>query len=236
MRLLDSARFAWIWLSLKVLWQTPPGCAPQFPTDPWRSTALFSSIHAVPAMSRCSHGVSSANSFRNMAALTAPPQRPPELTISAMFERMFSLYSSSSGRRQNFSPAFSSGAIEAFVHFFVVGKDSGVHIAERDHNRAGQRGGIDQMGATELAGVAEPVGEHQPAFGVGIDNLDRLAGHGDLYVAGLLRLARRHILRGANNRRDSHLRFEQRNAPAWRRSWRRRRPCHISSFPCHRRV
>src|SRR5450755_1505702 len=77
------------------------------PDGPFAIHGLLSSIHAVPAMSRCSHGVSSANSFRNIAALTAPPQRPPELTISAMLELMFSLYSSSSGSRQNFSPAFS---------------------------------------------------------------------------------------------------------------------------------
>src|ERR1700758_3750266 len=53
------------------------------PDGPFAIQGLASSVHAVPAMSRCSQGVSSANSFRNIAAVTAPPQRPPELTMSA---------------------------------------------------------------------------------------------------------------------------------------------------------
>src|ERR1700704_6661129 len=76
------------------------------PDGPLAIHGLASSIHAVPAMSRWIQGVSSANSFRNMAALMAPPQRPPELTMSAILERMFSLYSSSRGTRHIFSPAF----------------------------------------------------------------------------------------------------------------------------------
>ena len=38
-----------------------------------------SSSQAVPAISRCTQGVSPANSRRNQAALIAPPQRPPML-------------------------------------------------------------------------------------------------------------------------------------------------------------
>src|ERR1700677_2510159 len=75
------------------------------PDGPLAIHGLFSSIHAVPAISRWIQGVSSANSLRNMAAKIAPPQRLPELTISAMFDLRFSLYSSSSGRRHIFSPA-----------------------------------------------------------------------------------------------------------------------------------
>src|SRR5205085_10435408 len=77
------------------------------PDGPLAIHGLLSTIQAVPAISRCSQGVPSANSFRNIAAVPAPPQRPPELTISAMLERMLSLYSSSSGRRHIFSPALS---------------------------------------------------------------------------------------------------------------------------------
>src|SRR5208282_4703971 len=56
------------------------------PDGPLAIHGLFSSIHAVPAMSRWIQGVSSANSFRNIAAEMAPPQRPPEFTMSAMFD------------------------------------------------------------------------------------------------------------------------------------------------------
>src|SRR5437868_10236132 len=74
------------------------------PDGPLAIQLLFSSIQAVPAMSRCSQGVSSTNSFRKTAAVLAPPQRPPVFMMSAMLERIWSRYSASSGRRQNFSP------------------------------------------------------------------------------------------------------------------------------------
>ena len=117
--------------------------------------------------------------------------------MSAMLERMISLYSSSSGMRHIFSPAVVERLAEAVVHGFVVGEDAGIDRAERDHDRAGERGGVDQVSAAELARVEQTVGQDQAAFGVGVDDLDGLAGHGDLHVARLLRLARRHIFRGA---------------------------------------
>lgn len=43
------------------------------PGRPLARNGLPSSSQAVPAISRCTHGVGSANSFRNMAAVTAPP-------------------------------------------------------------------------------------------------------------------------------------------------------------------
>src|SRR6266404_8653154 len=74
------------------------------PLGPLAIQLLFSSIHATPAMSRWIHGVSSTNSFRNIAAVTAPPQRPPELTMSAMPLLIISWYSWSTGSRHIFSP------------------------------------------------------------------------------------------------------------------------------------
>src|SRR5262249_34508539 len=75
------------------------------PDGPLAIHGLLSSSHAVPAMSRCIHGVSPTNSFRNMAAVVAPPQRPPVVLMSAMSDLIISLYSSSAGRRHIFSPA-----------------------------------------------------------------------------------------------------------------------------------
>ncbi len=61
-------------------------------------------------MSRWIHGVSSANSFRNAAAVLAPPHRPPVFMRSAMAERVISRYSSFTGKRHIFSPDFASVA------------------------------------------------------------------------------------------------------------------------------
>ena len=103
------------------------------------------------------------------------------------------------------------GVGEAVVHLVVAGEDSGIHVAERNHDGSGEGGGIDQMGAAELAGVAESVGENEAAFGIGVDDLDRLAGHGDLHVAGLLRFAGGHVFGGADDGGDLHFRLEQRD-------------------------
>src|SRR5580700_4810723 len=53
------------------------------PDGPSAINGLLSSSHAVPAISRCTQGVGSANSFKNIAAVTAPPQRPPTFARSA---------------------------------------------------------------------------------------------------------------------------------------------------------
>ena len=67
------------------------------------------------------------------------------------------------------------------------------------------------MRAAELAGVAEAIGEHQAAFGIGVDDLNRFAGHGDLHVAWLLRLAGGHVFGGEDNRCDLHFWLKERD-------------------------
>src|SRR3954470_10580276 len=74
------------------------------PLGPFAIQGLSVSIQAVPAMSRWIQGVSSTNSLRNIAAVTAPPQRPPEFMMSAMEDLIISEYSASTGRRHIFSP------------------------------------------------------------------------------------------------------------------------------------
>src|SRR5580704_10891734 len=101
------------------------------------------------------------------------------------------------------------GTTKALVHFVVIREYAGVHIAECDDDCASQRGRIDQMSASQLAGIEEAVREHQSAFSVGVDNLNGFAGHGNLYVAGLLRLPRRHVFSGADNRDNPNLGFQQ---------------------------
>ena len=131
----------------------------------------------------------------------APPQRPPVFLMSAMLLLMSSWYSTSTGSRHIFSPARCERAAEALPHGVVVGEDAGVDVTERDHAGAGEGGGVHQVGGAELAGVVEAVGEHQAAFGVGVDDLDGFAGHGDLHVAGLLRFAGGHVFARRKRRR-----------------------------------
>ena len=54
------------------------------PEGPLASHGTLSSCQATPAMSRWIHGVSPTNSLRNIAAVMAPPQRPPVFLMSAM--------------------------------------------------------------------------------------------------------------------------------------------------------
>ncbi len=74
-----------------------------------------------------------------------------------------------------------------------------MHAGKSDLDRAGQRGGVNQMRAAEFAGVENAVGEDHAAFGVGVDHFDGLAGHGDLHVAGLLRASAGHIFGRGND-------------------------------------
>src|ERR1700678_486005 len=83
------------------------------PDGPLAIQGFASSDQAKPAISRWIHGVSSANSFKNIAAVIAPPQRlPPVFMMSAMLDLMNSLYSSSTGRRQKRSPEICSASLK----------------------------------------------------------------------------------------------------------------------------
>ena len=58
----------------------------------------------------------------------------------------------------------------------VVGERAAVEHAESDDAGAGEGCRVDEVGCAELAGVGESVGENQAAFGVGVDDVDGLAG------------------------------------------------------------
>ena len=81
----------------------------------------------------------------------------------------------------------------------VVGEQARVGAAERDDHRAGQRRQVDQPLGAEVDRVGEAVGQHEPALGVGVVDLDRHAGLGAHDVAGLDRAARR---AGSRSRRS----------------------------------
>ena len=73
------------------------------------------------------------------------------------------------------------------------------------------------MGCAQLTRVGQPIGQHKPAFGVGVNDFDgfsRLIGgkrHRGLHVAGFLRGAGGHVFRGANDGDHAHARLEQRD-------------------------
>ena len=66
--------------------------------------SVFGEPIAVPAMSRCAHGVSLTKRCRNCAAVIEPPLRPPVFFMSANCESISLSYSGPSGMRQTRSP------------------------------------------------------------------------------------------------------------------------------------
>ncbi len=111
--------------------------------------------------------------------------------------------------RHIFSPVRMVECGELLGEILVVGEDSDVVIAEGDDDGAGEGCGVDEVGGSELAGVAETVGEDEAAFGVGVDDLDGFAVHGELHVAGLLGLGVGHVLAAAEDGDDAQVGLEQ---------------------------
>ena len=67
------------------------------------------------------------------------------------------------------------------------------------------------MSGAQFARVANAISKNQPAFGVGIDNLNRFSRHGHLHIARLLRASTRHVFRGGNHGDHRHAGFQRRN-------------------------
>ena len=89
--------------------------------------------------------------------------------------------------------------MELIGELVVVGEQTGVLLAERDHDGAGQRREIDDEARLEaLLRVPEHVGEHEAALGVGVQVLDRLARHRGDDVARPDGRSRRHVLDDAD--------------------------------------
>ena len=83
-----------------------------------------------------------------------------------------------------------AGLRQPLGELVVVGEQAGIFLPERDDDRAGQRREIDHEFRLEaLVDVVQHVGQHEPAFGVGVDDLDGLPRHGVDDVARPLRLA-----------------------------------------------
>ena len=88
----------------------------------------------------------------NHAPVLAPPPLPlPVLRMSAMLLLIISSYSSSMGMGHIFSPAAFALSRKLIEILARRAERAHVHVGQRHFDRAGQRGGVDQMRAAELA-------------------------------------------------------------------------------------
>ena len=189
-------------------------------------------------MSRCAHGTSPAKRCRNSAAvMRAGPAvggGVDDVGVAALDQLRVV-------RVQRHAPDELARALRRRRAIsprpgVVVGEQARVGAAERDDDRAGQRREVDEALGAEVERVGEAVGQHEPALGVGVVDLDRHAGLGAHDVAGLHRVRRR---AGSRSRRSRPRRG--RAAPARRsrrrpRARRRRRTCRTSSRASSRRA
>jgi hypothetical protein len=100
-------------------------------------------------------------------------------------------------------PARLSGGNDLVPPPVVVGEDARVEVAEGELHRAGQRGEVEDVRRAVLTGVPERVGEDEPAFRVGVRDLDRLAVRRREDVAGPVGVAAGHVLAGRDDRDDT---------------------------------
>ena len=104
-----------------------------------------------------------------------------------------------------------------------------MQVTERGHDGAGQRGDVDHVGRAQRAGVVQAVRQHQPALGVGVVDLDRLAVRGPDDVIGLEGGLADHVLGRADHRHD--LDRKAKLGDGTRRLEHRRRARHVELHP-----
>ena len=99
-------------------------------------------------------------------------------------------------------PAQFRAGRQPFGKGVIIGEQAG-HLAAKGHGaRAGEGGDVHHGGGRpHLLGIVQGVAEHEPAFGVGILDLHRIAGGGAHHVAGAAGVAVGHVL-GAGHEAD----------------------------------
>ncbi len=112
------------------------------------------------------------------------------------------------GHAPEFFAGEGEGVGEALRGCVVIREEAGVDEAERDADGSGEGGGVDEVGGAEGLGVVEAVGEDEAAFGVGVHDLDGLAGHGGDDVAGFEGAAVGHVFAGADDAEDADVGLE----------------------------
>ena len=81
----------------------------------------------------------------------------------------------------------------------VAAEQARAMVAERDHTSPGQRGDVDHRCRLEALCIRQRIAQDQPAFGVGIEDLDRLPRHAGHHVARLDGFAVGHVLAGRDD-------------------------------------
>ena len=95
----------------------------------------------------------------------------------------------------------------------VVPEHSAGLVSEGYAACAGQRRNIDDHRGLVPAGIGKGVGENEPAFRVGVEDLYGLARQGPEHVAGLVRAAARHVFRCRQQSHDVERKLELRGRP-----------------------
>ena len=83
----------------------------------------------------------------------------------------------------------------------IAREKAGIFVVQSSDDGSGQRGNIDQAG--RFAGANDifiGVGKHEPAFGISVEDLDRLAAHRANDIAGPLGVAAGHVFSQCRNR------------------------------------
>ncbi len=166
-----------------------------YPVPPADSSPSSSSPNAGPAMSRWAHGIPSpTNRRRNSAATIVPAGRPPTFFRSAIFDsRSRAIVAVQRQWPQGLAGSFGSG-LNLRGERLVVAEHCRDFAAERDHGRARERGEVDDGGGMLFARGHQSVGQDQPAFGVGVEHLDRRPVAIADDVADPFRVATEHVV------------------------------------------
>ena len=148
-----------------------------WPVGPFARKGFSSFDHRVPAISRCTQGVSPANSPTNMAPVMAAPYFPADIRqvrdrtlvkVTVIFVHR---------KRPHFLPRRGCRCQHSLHPFFVPAKNPRGDIPQSDGDGAGKGGRINQHRAAELLRVGERVGKDQASFCIRIEDFDGLAGH-----------------------------------------------------------
>ena len=120
----------------------------------------------------------------------------PMFLMSATLLFSGSSYTSQSGIRHTRSPVAAKAASTARSNGSSVPSSAGAWWPNATITAPGEGGGVDHRRRLQRRRVAEGVGHHQAALGVGVEHLDGDAAVGPHHVAGTLRTRAGHVLRG----------------------------------------
>ncbi len=177
-------------------------------------------------MSRCAHGPSPANRWRKSAAIVAPPRLETGVFLRSAIGRVQVVLV---GGVERHEPGVIAARLRGRLHPLepgvVVAEEARVEVSERDLDRPGQGGEVEEVRRALGAGVQERVGQDEAALRVGVVDLDgRPVGRAD-DVARPGRVAREHVLGRGDD--DQHAQGQLELGDRAEGGERRRGPAHV---------